>query len=228
MLFVEAVNRVLRSNGRLGADDDDVTFNDTAQRSTITLARIAIQDELNDLVSDNLIPYEVTTGTITTSDSSSVYALPTDFVRFYGEPASLYYSTGNRNLFEYPGGLDALRITFPRYAVEKGEPHHWYFFPTTTKRVAFWQVPSGIYTYSFLYEKSVAVTDSTDTLPFHTEPEAQTFCQAAGRRFKAMIEESSDVERFILADPSYTTARTRLMAMMKGRNPYSRYGTILR
>lgn len=228
MIFVEAVNRVLRSNGILSADDVDVTFNDVAHRATVSLAKIAIQDEVNDLVSDNLIPYEVTTGQITTTASTAVYDLPADFVRFFGDPARLYYSTGNREIFEFTGGLDRLSLLFPRFDVEPGEPHYWYLSPTTTKRLGFYQVPIATQTYTFRYEKSVSVAESGDTMPFHTEPEAQTFCQAAGRRFKAMFEESSDAQSFILKDPSYTSARTRLINLMKGRNPYSRYGAVYR
>lgn len=225
MDFVGAVNRILRSNGNLGADDDDVTFTDTAHLATITKGKIAIQDELNDLVSDNMIPYEVTTGSITTTASSVTYDLPADFVRFFGK-AKIYYTTGNRYLYEVD--MDALSITDPRFDVAPGEPNWWYFYPTTTKRIGLYQVPNATRVYTFKYEKSVAVENSSDTLPFHTEPEAQAFCQAATRRFKAMYEEVADVDATLLKDKLHGAAISRLINLMKGKNPNSRYGTVIR
>jgi hypothetical protein len=35
----------------------------------------------------------------------------------------------------------------------------------------------------------VSVTNSTDTLPFHNEQEAQAFCRLASRRFKFLLRE---------------------------------------
>src|SRR3990167_2204083 len=228
MNFLGGVNRVFRSNGIIKGDDDDVTtFSDVQHNATLNLAQIAIQDELNDLTADNILPYEVTNGTINASSGTRAYALASDFVRLYGH-ARFYNSTANRFLYEYPGGRNVLETHVPTYKTDQGDPNWWYFEPTTTKQVAFYQVPDGSYTYTYDYEKSTSVSASTDTLPFHNEPEAQAFCQAAGRRFKALYEEKPDAVAYILKDPSYITARSRLMNLLKGKNSYSIYGSRLR
>jgi len=226
--LLEAVNRIFRTNGIIKGDDDAITtFSDVAHNAATQLAIIAAQDELNDLVSDNVIPYEVTQGTITTTASTRTYALASDFVRFYGH-SRLYRAAANRPLYEWPGGRESLMHTFWTYETEQGEPNWWYLEPTTTKRIGLYQVPNAAYIYTYDYEKSVAVSVASDVLPFHSDPEAQAFTQAAGRRFKALFEENSDPASFILKDPTYTTARTRLMGLMKGRNPYTRYGALYR
>lgn len=228
MNFIGAVNRVLRSNGILKGDDDDLaTFADVQHNATSALAQISVQDELNDLISDSVIPYEVTSGTISATSGTRLYTLASDFVRFH-DVARLYYSTGNRYLFEYPGGRETLALSVFTYQTDQGEPNWWYLEPGTTKRIGLFHVPNASFSYTYEYEKSVAVTSATDTMPFHTEPEAQAFCQAAGRRFKAMFEERADPAAFILRDPSYITARSRLHNLIKGRNSYGRYGALYR
>jgi hypothetical protein len=228
MTFLECVNRIFRSNGIIKGDDDDIeSFSDTAHNATIQLAQIAVQDELNDLVSDNVIPYEVTEGTIMAGVGSRVYSLANDFVRFYGR-ARLYNATANRYLYEFPGGRDALAGEVATYKTASGDPAWWYFEPTTTKKIGFYQVPNTAVTYTYDYEKSVAVSVSSDILPFHSDPEAQAFSQAAGRRFKALFEENPDVDNFIKNDATYTSARSRIWGLLKGRNAYTRYGAILR
>ncbi len=50
MTFLEAVNRVLRMEGIILGDDDDLTsFSDTQHAATQSMARIAIQSQLADL-----------------------------------------------------------------------------------------------------------------------------------------------------------------------------------
>jgi hypothetical protein len=228
MTFLEVVNRIFRSNGLIKGDDDAITsFSDTAHNAAIQLALIAVQDELNDLISDNIIPYEVTSGEITTSASTRTYALAADFVRFYGK-AMLYQASANRPLFEYPGGREALAVTFWDYQTSPGDPTHWYMEPTTSKKIGFWQVPDGVRTYRYEYERSVSVSDEADTMPFHSDAEGQAFSMAAGRRFKALNEDRADLVNYIRNDPTYTSARSTLMGLMKGKNSARRYGTLYR
>ena len=102
--FLDAVNRILRTNGIIRGDDDEVTtFNDVQHNATLNLAKIAVQDELVEFVSDRLVPLEQTTGTMDVSSGVRTYTLASDFVQFYGHPL-FYDATNNRQLYEYPGG----------------------------------------------------------------------------------------------------------------------------
>src|SRR5687768_9430744 len=89
--FLDAVNRVLAANGILRGDTDEVTgFSDLQHGATVRLARIAIQDELNELMSDTLLPSERdTTGSITTEAGTRSYSLANNFIRFDGTPMLL-------------------------------------------------------------------------------------------------------------------------------------------
>jgi hypothetical protein len=222
MNFLSAVNRVLRSNNIIRGDDDDITtFNDVQHNATLNLAIIAIQDELNDLVSDRLVDYEFATGTITTSASASTYSLAPDFIQFFGIPK---FTTGSRFIVEYPGGLKALEIDNINYATQTGSPTWWYFKHAATKQVAFYPTPDAAETLTYSYEKDVSVDDSTDNLPFHNEMEAQAFCSTASRRFKFLFEDAQNVDAVLANDASYQTGKSRLVRLMKGRNPHGTYG----
>jgi hypothetical protein len=228
MTFLEVVNRIFRANGIIKGDDDAITtFADTAHNAAIQLAQIAVQDEINDLVADNVIAYEVTTGTLTTTASTRTYALAADFIRFAGK-ARFYRPAANRPIYEWPGGVDSLAEQIWTYDVDQGEPNWWYFEPTTTKRVGFYHVPNAAFIYTYRYEKNVTVSASSDDLPFHNDAEAQAFSQAAGRRFKALYEGLPDVIVFLVKDPVYNAARSTLFGLMKGRNPLTRYGALYR
>lgn len=224
MNFLAGVNRVLRTNGIIKGDDDNIsTFSDVQHNATLNLAIIAIQDELIDLVSDRLVNYEYATGTITTSAGARAYSLAADFVNFFGKPHFLA-SSANRQIFEYPGGLPQLQMDVSNYASQSGTPNWWYWEPSTTKQISFYQTPNAAETLTYAYEKDVSVTNATDTLPFHNEIEAQAFCAMASRRFKFLFENHPNQDQVLAADASYQTAKGRLIRLMKGRNPYSQYG----
>lgn len=218
MNFLAGVNRVLQSTGWLRGDTDAVTsFSDLQHGSTVATAQLAIQDELNELISDTLLPYEkTTTGSITTSASTRSYSLPSDFIRFFGT-AMLYESTSNLELFEYPGGEDKLRRDIFNYRTNIGNPYCWYFELGQTKKISFFNVPQEAKTYTFDYEASVAVTNTTDTLPFITEAEAQAFIRLASRRFQ-IITNGDDLSK-LAADPERMAAKATLASLIAGKNP---------
>lgn len=217
MTFLEAVNRVLRSGGIIRGDTDPVTtFADLQHGATLNLAIIAIQDELNDIVSDKLIPYEKkTTGTITTVSGTRSYTIASDFLRFYGT-AMLYCSADNFQMFEYRGGEDALKLAIPNYKTVTGTPYAWYFEATTSKKISFYQVPDAAKTYTFDYEGSVAVSAASDAMPFHNDQESQTFCRIATRRFLCLYEQR-DVAT-LQTDAERLAAKTVLADLMLGKN----------
>ena len=222
MNFLSAVTRVMTANGILRGDTDaPISFSDLQHGATINIARVAIQDELGELLSDLLIPYEKkTTGSITTVAATRSYALATDFVRFFGTPM-LYESTSNLELFEYKGGEDALKLAVNNYKTAPGEPFTWYFEAGQTKQISFYAVPTEAKTYTYDYQADVSVTDATDTLPFASEQEAQAFCRLASRRFKLLFEGSDTAA--LIQDPEHLKAKSTLLAMLSGRNPANSY-----
>lgn len=207
-----------------GDTDAPTSFSDLQHGATIQLAQIAIQDELNDLTSDKLLPYEkTTTGSITTSSTARSYSLASDFVRFFGVPMLL---KGTTQLFEYSGGEERLKIAFPGYKTDTGTPSWFYFDYTTTKKIAFYPCPTLVETYTYDYERDVSVTSATDVLPFHNEIEAQAFCRLAARRFKYLYQ---NLEIAGLAmDPEHQKAKAALAAMIIGKSPSGSYAPVYR
>lgn len=188
--FLDSVNRLLTANGILRGDTDAIsTFSDLQHSATVNIAKVAIQDELIDLISDTLIPYEkTTTGSIPTVNGTRSYSLPTGFIRFFGTPM-LYCSADNFEMFEYRGGEDALKLAIPNYKTGPGTAFAFYFEGATSKKISFYPVPDGVKTYTFDYETSVLVTSASDTMPFHNSEEAFAFCRMASRRFIYLYEE---------------------------------------
>lgn len=226
--FLNAVNRVLRTNTLIRGDDDDVTtFSDTQHNANISVARIAIQDELTEITAERLIDLELAEGTLTTSNGARVYDLAADFVRFAGT-AFFYKSASNRQLFEYPGGRNGLRSSIFDYKTQSGEPNWWYWEPSTKKKVGFYQVPDGAYTYTYDYERSVYVSVAADEIPLHNQEEADTFCQMAARRFKFMYERVENLPQALQSDPIYINAKTRLYNLMNYKQPRRAYGRFYR
>ena len=86
MDFLSAVNRVLRLAGIIAGYDDNLTsFSDTQHEAMSNLAQISIQDELNDLVADKVLPYEQATAFITIVTGTRIYSLANDFIRMQDE-----------------------------------------------------------------------------------------------------------------------------------------------
>ncbi len=217
----------MRDNGLIRGDTDAPTsLTDLQHGATINIAAIAIQDELNDIVSDNLIAYEHDgTGSITTVSGTRSYSMPSDFVRFFGNP-SLYESGGNIRYYEFPGGEQNLSQMYTDYKTAQSTPQYWYFDLTTTKKIAFWPVPQEAVNYTFDYERDVSVSSAADTLPFHNEMEAQAFCRLASRRFKLKYEGMDSA--MILLDPERNSAKATLFQLMRGKNPVPRYAPVYR
>lgn len=228
MTFLEAVTRIMRNNALLRGDTDaPSSFTDTNHNASLQIAQVAIQDELTNLAADRLIPYEKASTSVGLTTGTRLYSLPGDFTNFYGY-AHFYDSTDNRIIPQYPGGLERLQLSYPQYSTERGAPNWWYWEPGTTKKVGFYQIPNSSYngrTLTYDYERSILVTDATDTMPFHNLEENNTFCIAAGRRFKFMYEDvdnKADIQAILDSDVSYRTARATLMKLITGTNP-SRY-----
>lgn len=226
MDFIGGVNRLLRINSVIKGDDDNITtFSDTQHAADIELAIIAIQDELLDLVSDRLLSYEKSSATISLVAGTRAYALDPTFIRFYGANPSFYDATNNTRIYEFKGGEDRLRDTDYNYKTTNGTPVFWYWEDATTKQVAFYQIPDSNFdgrSLSYDFEKSVLVTNSTDTLPFVTNEEAYSFISCAARRFRFMLTDQATGE--LTQDPTYSNAKARLAQFLRATNPPTRYG----
>ena len=229
--FLDVVNRVLRINTVIGADDDDLTtFDDTQHVATLQIAKIAIQSTLTELTSDRIIPYEEADGTITALDGQRVYDLPADFIRFKGEKPFLLKLDSNSNseniaVNEYPGGEEKLRRSILDYREQPGEPHWFYQIMSSTKQIGFYQVPNAdvdSVVYRFPYEKSVYVSLAADTMPFTTQQESDAFADMAARRFQFMFT-SQPIEG-LERDSVYAVGKTNLMNLLRRTNPVSAYG----
>lgn len=224
--FLDAVNRVLRIEGIIRGDDDDiVAFTETQHASAISLAMIAVQDELSEIVSERLIPYEKATSTISLIAGTRTYSLISGFIRFFGERPSFYDSTDNVRIYEWAGGEDRLRDQDYQYKTTQGAPSWWYWSDTTSKEVAFYSVPSSAYngrSLSYDYEKSVMVSNSSDTMPFHNNEEFYAFSGMAARRFNFM--RTQQPQGLLTEDATYNNAKSRLYAFLRPSNPSKHYG----
>lgn len=228
--FLDGVNRLLRIATIIRGDDDAITtFSDTQHSADIQLAQIAIQSEITEVVSDQLLPYEKTSGTITLTTSTRTYALASDFIRFYGAYPSFYDSTDKRRIYAYKGGDDRLRDIDYDYKTTTGTPSYWYWENTTTKQVAFYNVPDSNYnnrSLTYDYEKSVMVSNATDTLPFHNNEEYYAFIDMAHRRFEFIRNKQPQGD--LLRDATYTNAKARLANLLRPTNPKQSYGKVYR
>lgn len=235
MTFIEAVNRILRLNAVIRGDTDTVTtFSDTAHNASLNLAVVAVQDELTRLIADKLITKErSTSGSITLTTNTRTYDLASDFIGFWGVP-HFYNSTSNRQIYEYPGGLEKLQVEIYNFQTQYGQPNWFYFEPanSTNKKVGFFQVPSSaengnVWTYD--YEASVMVSSASDNLPFHTSEENYSFVGMCSRRFKylwADVKSELDIQAVLDKDVSYRSYFATLMKLLKGRNDRASYGNV--
>lgn len=235
MTLLEAINRILRKNAIIRGDTDTVsTLSDTQHNASLNLAVVAIQDELVKLIAERLIPSErKTTGTITFATDTRTYALAADFTRFYGIP-HFYRAADNEHIYEFPGGLEMLQVTYYDYATQSGSPVHFYWEPDSTKKVGFFQVPTSsengeVWTYE--YEGSVMIDAVSDTLPFHNDEESYAFVEMCSRRFKFAFEDvknEMDIVGVLEKDRTYQVAYATLLKLIKGQNPARSYGAVYR
>jgi hypothetical protein len=225
--FLDAVNRILVANGIIRGDTDEVSgFSDLQHGATVKIAKIAVQDELTELVSDTLLPSERdATGSITTVSGTRSYALPSNFIRFFGLP-QLYESTSNRAYYEFPGGEEKLAYIHPDYRTAQSSPIYWYIDLTTSKKIGFWYVPSDAKTYTFSYEADPSVENAVDLLPFHNDMESHAFCRLASRRFKFLYEGMDPA--LLAGDPEHARARSTLAGLMVGKNPPRHWAPVYR
>lgn len=227
MDYLGAVNRVLVNALIIKGDDDLLTnFNDNQHEATLRIAKNAVQTELNGLLSHFSLDYEraQTLGTLTTVAGTRTYALPADFVRFWGDFPYLVLTTDDaERLYEFNGGENRLRRLHHDYKTNQGKENWWYWSQNTSKQIGLFQVPDAVRTYEFEYEKDSTISNSTDPIPFATEAESQAFADMASRRFVYMRERDRDLAD-LESDREYQMAQGTLMNFLRHRNPNKSYG----
>lgn len=227
MTFLEAVNRMLKINGFIRGDTDTLSaFTDTNHASTSAIAQIAVQNEITELSSKGLLPYQhQTDGAITLASGTRTYNLESDFVQLWGDDPFFYDATANTQIRQYPGGEDALRASIYTYRTQSGYPMWFYFELGTGQQVSFYPVPGAAEAGRALvydYSASVNVSAASDTIPFATIDQQYAFVEMAARRFKYLFEGKVHVP--MDTDPVYREARSRLFALLKWKQPARRYG----
>ena len=215
----------------MGDDDDQTSFSQTQHAAAMSLAKIAIQSELADLVSGEIIPYEQTDDTITTVSGTRTYALNSSFLTlqelFMEELDSSSEASGTR-ITHYRGGEKQLRADFPRYRENQGRPIYFYFIGGSSKTVGLAPVPNEALTYRYYYQGDVNVSLASDIIPMVTETEAQTFIRMCARHFKYLKASAAVREQLfpngIEQDPVILQARSTLMGLMNPLPDKKHYG----
>lgn len=228
MQFIDAVNRILRVNGKIRGDTDALqSFSDTALNNTSQMAQIAVQDEISELSGRGLLPYQhIINATLTMVAGQRSYPFPTNFIQLWGEAGFFYDPVAEFQIFEFKGGENQLRNVILTYRKDPGYPLWFYFELGTTQQVSFYPVPDAArngLVLDYDYSSSVNVVNSTDTIPLVTSDQQYAFCMMAARRFKFIYE--GKVDEPVEDDPVYREARSRLFALMKGKQPATRYGS---
>ena len=242
MIFIDAVNRVLRIEGVIAGDDDNLAnFSDTQHENMSNLAQIAIQDEINDLVSDAVFPKEQAIAFITLSTGVRAYALATDFVRMTDKfwnlqkvetATSTGTATGHR-IYPWNGGEENLRRFSHDYRTVQGSTAFVYFtdVPTTTSQVGVYPLPNSDVSgdiYRYFYDKDVSVTSESDVIPVITTQAAQAFTEAAAIRFR-YIRLAPEVREALYPsgigqNPGLQQARARVFEFVRRESPSGMYG----
>lgn len=234
--FVTVVNDVMVVEGIISGDDDTISsFASTQHIASIRLAKKAVQQELAQLVSEELIPYEKTDAIVTVQSRTA--DLASNFVRMQDVNPWLVEtnSSGTANghyIWEYPGGEQALRKVDLEYREKTGEPQYWYWVGGSTKQLGFYLAPSTARYYRYYYEKDVSVAAESDTVPFVGQTEVEIFVEIAARRFKYMraspqVRESL-FPRGLADDPVIAQGRSTLTSLMRYKPPKQTYGRTFR
>lgn len=229
MQFIDCVNSILRLNGFIRGDTDALTsFSDATHNSTSQMAQLAVQQEISELSSRGLLPYQHNiNATLTMQTGVRSYSLPDDFVQLWGDPPFFYDPIAEFQIFEFQGGENNLRNSILTYRTDPGYPLWFYFELGPTQKVSFYPVPdaprNGL-VLNFDYSASVNVINSTDTIPLPTIDQQYSFTGMASRRFKFIYE--GKIDQPLDDDPNYRAFRSTLFSLIKGKQPATRYGNV--
>jgi len=238
MKYVEGVNRILRKQGIIQGDDDAITsFSSTQHVGAIELAKIAIQDEVDELATNNLLTFALTTSdsSFVTIVGTSVYALATNFLRFTEDKPCLYeldISTGNETgviIPEQQGGVEQLRKQIPQHRNTDvtGSAISWYHYPKSGHNfIRIYPRADAVRQYRYWYvTTNTTPTDEDHLLPFTMERQARMFINVAARRFDIMFKSGpKEVSDVIQSDPVLLGQRASLIDALRYKTANKRRG----
>lgn len=225
--YLDAVNRVLRTNGFLGDDDDDLeSFTTTQHQASMNVAKIAVTTTLTSLISDQLIPHEQEEANITYTVGERAYQLDCQFIRFAGDPYLVELDDdGNPTthfLWEFKGGENRLRKTIHNYRTTPGKPIWWYYINTDEKKIGVYPVPDTATTIMYIFEKDLSISNYKDILPFNNTMEFDAFCNMSSRTFKYVFEKSPMAG--LEGDVVYATSKATFQQLVRPLDADKHYG----
>ena len=231
--FLDSVNRVLRIEGIIRGDDDNITsFSSSQHAASIESAQIAIQEEVAWLTDCATIPYERTSSTITLADGTRTYTMPSDFLRFTKEPYMYWTTSGNVDGdFIVERDEADVRALNPSYESDPGTPTFFYFTEGTTTQVGMYPVPdsgNASEVLKFWYDKTVMPSVATDTIPLITTEQVNAFASLAARKFKFLRMSPQERDALfpngIERDTVLESKRATLLRLLKTSKRKPRYG----
>ena len=228
--YLEGVNRILRHEGILAGGDDDVTsFTSSQHPAAVSLAQIAIQSQLADLVAMEFIPFEDQSATITTAIGTRVYTLETDFIRMQENYLVQTDVSGVAETnYRIPITTEAkIRQADDRYKeLNVAGSEVAYMLPN--KQIGFYPVPTEVKYFRYYYEGDVPVSDEGDEMPFSTVTENETFLRMAARYFKYLFADADIRDSMfpdgIEGDPHINASKAVLCRLLLSLKPDSNYG----
>ncbi len=173
--FLNGVNAVLKRAQVIQGDSGALTtFTDSGRQHWVDNVIQIWNEAVRQLLIRNAINGEVKEGTVTlVSDSGArtEYSLPSDFEQFTGDDKRntvFVCQTVNHVVTPYPGGYIRMYRDQPKPANFTGRPNYFAINPVTGK-IRFDTNPQDgqageIYTY--LYDKRINLSATTDTFPF--------------------------------------------------------------
>lgn len=169
--FLTATNDVLKRAGIIAGSSGELSsFTDTSRQRHIDKVIQIWNEVVHELYSLGVFQGEVATGTITLATSTREYALPSDFEQMSGDTyrTRKLVNTDNYTMHEYPGGYVAMFADQPDPSDFTGRPQFWAINEANdTIRVD--STPTSDENgdvYSFLYDKTITLSTTTDTFPF--------------------------------------------------------------
>lgn len=225
--YLDAVNRVLRTNGFLGDDDDDLeSFTTTQHQASMNVAKIAVTTTLTSLIADQLIPHEQEEANITYTVGERAYSLDCNFIRFAGIPYLRELDAeGNpttHKLWEFKGGEERLRDTIHNYRTTPGKPIWWYYINSDEKKIGVYPVPDAATTILYIFEKDLSISNYQDVLPFNNTMEFDSFCNMASRTFKYIFEKSPMAG--LSNDVIYASSKSTFQQLIRATDADRHYG----
>lgn len=170
LTFLNAVNASLKRVQMIeGSSGELSSFTDSARQTSVDVMLDVwneVVDELFKLSED--FEGEIAESTFDLATDTVAYTLATDYVRMIGNPVD---ATNKRVLTPYPGGYKQLRVNRPDRTDFTGAPLHWAVSPLDGDLeidVTPTSEENGD-TYTYMYEKGVNLSGTTDTFPFDDE-----------------------------------------------------------